>query len=69
MNIYYLGPVGSYSEIIARKIFATDEYALVPVGGFAEVVENVRQDGMGILGIENSCRARLIFAVNPAGSD
>jgi len=64
MNIYYLGPVGSYSEIIARKIFATDEYALVPVGGFAEVVENVRQDGMGILGIENSTSSSVHESVD-----
>jgi len=54
MNMYYLGPPGSYSEIIAKKMFATDKYTLIPVDGFDDIVERVCHDGRGILGIENS---------------
>jgi prephenate dehydratase len=64
MNIYYLGPVGSYSEIVAKKIFTTEEHILVPTDGFADVVEHVREDGMGILGIENSISSSVHESVD-----
>jgi len=54
MNIYYLGPSGSYSEILAKNEFS--DHALISVASFEKVVENVLEDknAVGILGIENS---------------
>ncbi|MDA1316396.1 MAG: hypothetical protein O3B87_00050 [bacterium] len=64
MNIYYLGPVGSYSEIVAKKIFTTTEHKLIPLSGFDEVVERVQVEGMGILGIENSISSSVHESVD-----
>jgi len=54
MNVYYLGPKGSYSEILAQKEFVNQ--TLIPVESFENVVEKVlnNEDAVGILGIENS---------------
>lgn len=54
MNIYYLGPSGSYSEIVAKNEFS--DQTLISVASFEKVVENVLEDknAVGILGIENS---------------
>ena len=54
MNIYFLGPLGSYSGVVARKMFRLKKYKLVPVNEFQDVVERTKKDGIGILGIENS---------------
>ncbi len=64
MNIYYLGPSGSYSEIVAKKIFTAGEHVLVPVHEFIDVVTNVEEDGMGILGIENSTSSSVHESVD-----
>lgn len=64
MNIYYLGPKGSYSEIVAKKVFTTGEHTLVPVGEFTDVVGHVEQEGMGILGIENSISSSVHESVD-----
>ena len=64
MNIYYLGPPGSYSNIVAKKIFTTSGHALVPVDAFIDVAQQVEQDGMGILGIENSTSSSVHESVD-----
>jgi len=54
MNIYYLGPTGSYSEILAKKEFS--DQTRISVSSFEHVGEAVlkNKDAIGILGIENS---------------
>ena len=64
MNIFYLGPAGSYSEIIAKKMFSSADNFLVPVQTFIEIVEWVEQGGMGLLGIENSISSSVHESVD-----
>lgn len=55
MNIYFLGPTGSFSESAVRKSFSeTDTF--IAVGSFEEIVAKVKLDkeGIGALVIENS---------------
>jgi len=54
MNVYYLGPSGSYSHTLIQKLFPNEE--AVPCRTFAEIVQYVQKDqkSYGLLGIENS---------------
>ena len=51
---YYLGPTGSYSYLIAKKIFPDDE--LVSCESFFPIVNKILKDkdALGVLPIENS---------------
>lgn len=53
-KIYYLGPSGSFSQIIVNKTNTGNN--AVPCANFAEIVKNVikNNDAVGILPIENS---------------
>ncbi|CAN5173594.1 hypothetical protein BH09PAT2_BH09PAT2_00720 [soil metagenome] len=55
MNIYYLGPDGSYSHSLVKKIFTSSEKH-IPCNSFHDVVAAVQSDntGIGVLAIENS---------------
>jgi len=64
MNIYYLGPKGSYSEVAAKKIFSKKDYKLISVDEFIDVVEKTKADGIGILGIENSITSSVHTSVD-----
>lgn len=54
MNIYYLGPKGSYSYTLVSKEFPKDN--LIPMPTFGQILSKVQgdTDGIGVLGIENS---------------
>ncbi len=54
MNIYYLGPAGSYSHVLIQNLFPDVRH--IPCRSFSEVVESVEKDteSLGLLGIENS---------------
>ncbi len=55
MKIYYLGPQGSYSHILAQKVFAKDAQ-FIACDSFFDVIRFVQQDSqsIGALAIENS---------------
>lgn len=55
MNILYLGPHGSYSEILAKKAFSHDA-SFITASSFEYIVDKVLEtkDTIGVLGIENS---------------
>jgi len=54
MNIYYLGPKGSYSYTLLKKLYPEEK--LLPQPTFAHIAEAVIKDenSIGLLGIENS---------------
>lgn len=54
MNIYYLGPPGSYSHTVVSALYKTGHS--VPCRTFSEVVEQVIADpgSHGLMGLENS---------------
>lgn len=54
MNIYYLGPKGSYSYSMLQKIYPNEN--LLPLPTFAHIVSAVMKEegSIGLLGIENS---------------
>lgn len=58
MNLYYLGPKGTYSELSAKKIikFLKTDWIKIPISTIAKVVDLVDKDDTcaGILPIENS---------------
>jgi len=56
MKVYFLGPEGSYSHIITKKILNKEKYELVSCNSFLEVVNNTlfNKQSLGILPIENS---------------
>src|SRR3990167_8397034 len=59
MKIYYLGPIGSFSEQIGKKIYKEDD--LVPLQTFEGIVKKVENDteAIGLLVIENSISSSL----------
>ena len=65
MNIYYLGPAGSFSEVVVRNQFAK-ENIFIPLQSFPEIVNKVEQDenGTGALVIENSISSSVHVSVD-----
>jgi prephenate dehydratase len=55
-EIYFLGPQGSYSNIIVKKIFNKKDYFLTSCDSFLQVINNTifTKGSIGILPIENS---------------
>ena len=64
MKIYYLGPTGSFSEQIAKKIYIGHE--LISLQTFSEIVEKVEDDSnsVGLLVIENSISSSVHQSVD-----
>ncbi len=64
MKIYYLGPKGSYSYSLLKKIRPTDD--LQPLPTFVHIAEAVMkdEDSMGLLGIENSISSSVHESVD-----
>ncbi len=58
-KVYYLGPKGSYSHTITKKMFPANE--LVDCDSFAEIVKNAlfEKDAVGVLPIENSITSNI----------
>ena len=58
-KIYYLGPKGSYSQTITKKVFGKQE--LVACDSFADIVKNTLsdKDAAGVLPIENSITSNI----------
>lgn len=56
MRIGYLGPEGTFSEQAARRLEATKEAVLVPLGSLVEVVRGVDRGDLdrGVLPVESS---------------
>lgn len=55
-NIYYLGPEGSYSSLLAKKCYPDEsQYQIIDCKDFYEVTEKVisNPDSLGVLPIEN----------------
>ncbi|MBP9691469.1 hypothetical protein KBD81_05325 [Candidatus Woesebacteria bacterium] len=54
MNIYYLGPAGSYSHTLITRMYPSAKH--IPCRSFSHIVENIEKDtvSLGLLGIENS---------------
>src|SRR5436190_1467945 len=55
-KIFYLGPNGSYSNIVAKKVLEKTDYELIPCNSFLDIVNNTicSINTIGILPIENS---------------
>src|SRR3990167_532995 len=64
MKIYYLGPIGSFSEQIGKKIYKEDD--LVPLQTFEGIVKKVENDteAIGLLFIENSISSSVHQSVD-----
>ena len=64
MKIYYLGPIGSFSEQIGKKIYK--EMDLVPLQTFEGIVKKVENDpeAIGLLVIENSISSSVHQSVD-----
>lgn len=58
-RVYYLGPEGSYSFNIAKRVFGADD--LVDCDSFAEIVKNTltEKSSVGVLPIENSITSNI----------
>jgi prephenate dehydratase len=58
-KVYYLGPKGSYSHTITKKVFPAKE--LVDCDSFAEIVGNTlsEKEAAGVLPIENSITSNI----------
>ena len=64
MKIYYLGPIGSFSEQIGKKIYKKMD--LVPLQTFEGIVKKVKNDpeATGLLVIENSISSSVHQSVD-----
>lgn len=56
MNIYYLGPEGSFSHYLVTKEFSGQQYVLYPLPSFGMIFSKVMEeaDSIGVVPIENS---------------
>lgn len=56
MNIYYLGPIGTYSEVAAKKALKFVNGDIIPVSTISKIVETVNNDAKAcaVLPYENS---------------
>lgn len=65
MNIYYLGPEGSFSEIVVRNRFQKED-SFIPLQRFAEIVKKTEEDinSIGALVIENSISSSVHVTVD-----
>lgn len=65
MNIYYLGPAGSFSEVVVRNQFTKND-SFISLPSFAEIVDRVEHDenGVGALVIENSISSSVHISVD-----
>jgi len=64
MKVYYLGPIGSFSEQISKKIYSKEE--LIPMETFEGIVKKVENDSdsIGLLVIENSISSSVHKSVD-----
>lgn len=65
MNIYYLGPAGSFSEVVVRNKFS-DKDSFISLQSFSKIIDNVEHDenGIGALVIENSISSSVHVSVD-----
>lgn len=61
MNVYYLGPEGSYSSILAHQEFTDPHYSCIPCDSFLSIIDTVMKDStaVGILPLENSITSNV----------
>lgn len=61
MNVYYLGPEGSYSSILAHQEFSGVQYTCMPCDSFLSIIDTVMKDSnaVGILPLENSITSNV----------
>ncbi|MBU3978424.1 ACT domain-containing protein [Patescibacteria group bacterium] len=59
-KIYYLGPKGSYSHNITKKVFV-DTHEIIACDSFSDIVKNTLRDksALGVLPIENSITSNI----------
>lgn len=60
INVFYLGPEGSYSHILTKKTFSSD-YSLEACLSFSEIINKTIADtaSFGVLPIENSITSNV----------
>jgi prephenate dehydratase len=65
MKIYYLGPAGSFSEIVVRNRFKKED-SFIPLQSFSEIVKKTEEDvnSIGALVIENSISSSVHVSVD-----
>lgn len=61
MQIFYLGPDGSYSSIVAHELFSKGKDSFVPCASFLEIFTAILEnsDSAGIVPIENSTTSNV----------
>lgn len=59
MNVFYLGPIGTFSHKLANYCYKND--AITPVSSFAEIFRNLNQDenAIGVVPVENSTSSNV----------
>lgn len=58
-DVYYLGPKGSFSYILAAQLFSNDSHSLVPSDTFSSIVKNLDANSLAILPVENSISSNV----------
>lgn len=60
-KVFFLGPDGSYSHIIASKVFDKNDYEFIPKENFFDIVKETLSDNtsLGVLPIENSSTSNV----------
>jgi len=61
MNVYYLGPEGSFSHCVTERAFPGALYRHSPVASFTEITQRVmsEQEAIGVYPIENSVTSNV----------
>lgn len=61
MNVYFLGPLGTFSHLMAKNTYSLNENKLIPLGLFDEIFLSVLNstENIGIIPIENSITSNV----------
>jgi prephenate dehydratase len=61
MDIYFLGPPGTFSHILARQVFKDTIHSLVPANSFQQIFKEIcdRDGAVGIIPMENSITSNV----------
>jgi chorismate mutase / prephenate dehydratase len=56
MKVYYLGPIGSFSDILVKQVFDNKIYEFYPSNTFDDILNKIltEADSIGVLPLENS---------------
>lgn len=66
MKLFYLGPEGTYTHILAEKIFSKGNIELVPINSINNIIEKTAAEdaSLGLIPVENNTSTTIHESIN-----